>query len=74
MNAIRAIHPFRREGLWVFDQEALQVPVRHTSEDWGVVFLVSARDTRAAHEHIHPCNIPRPVEVPGSRTEKRGLK
>ena len=28
MNAIRAIHPFRREGLWVFDQEALQVPTR----------------------------------------------
>jgi hypothetical protein len=41
MNAIHAIHPYRHEGLWVFDQEALQVPVRHTSEDWGVVFLVS---------------------------------
>ena len=46
----------------------------YTSEDWGVVFLVSARDTRAAHEHVHPCDIPRPAGVPGSRTEKRGLK
>jgi len=23
MNAIRAIHPYRREGLWVFDDETV---------------------------------------------------
>jgi len=26
MNAIRAIHPFRHEGLWVFDDEAVGLP------------------------------------------------
>lgn len=26
MNAIRAIHPFQHEGLWVFDDEAVGLP------------------------------------------------